>query len=141
VKLLVPIDGSEVGARALAISIDLARAHPGSSLHVVAVHPKPIIYGEVAIYVGRERSQALATEHDRKVLALVLPQLENAGVPYTTHSEEGEVAPTIARLARELGCQQIVMGTRGLGRSTAFLMGSVATQVVHLADVPVTLVK
>ena len=35
---------------------------------------------------------------------------------------------------------EIVMGTRGLGRVGNLLMGSVATRVVHLAEVPVTLV-
>ena len=36
---------------------------------------------------------------------------------------------------------EIVMGTRGMGRVGNLLMGSVATRVVHLAEVPVTLVK
>jgi nucleotide-binding universal stress UspA family protein len=35
----------------------------------------------------------------------------------------------------------IVMGTRGLGRSQGLLLGSVAMNVIHLAQVPVTLIK
>jgi nucleotide-binding universal stress UspA family protein len=35
----------------------------------------------------------------------------------------------------------IAMGTRGMGTIGNLLMGSVATKVVHLASVPVTLVK
>jgi nucleotide-binding universal stress UspA family protein len=37
--------------------------------------------------------------------------------------------------------QHIVMGTRGLGGVRGLLLGSVATQLLHLTDVPVTLVK
>ena len=33
------------------------------------------------------------------------------------------------------------MGTRGLGSIRGLLLGSVATQVLHLVDMPVTLVK
>jgi nucleotide-binding universal stress UspA family protein len=33
------------------------------------------------------------------------------------------------------------MGTRGMGSVSNMLLGSVATKVIHLADVPVTLVK
>jgi nucleotide-binding universal stress UspA family protein len=33
------------------------------------------------------------------------------------------------------------MGTRGLGAVAGALLGSVASQVVHLSDVPVTLIK
>jgi nucleotide-binding universal stress UspA family protein len=33
------------------------------------------------------------------------------------------------------------MGTRGLGALAGLALGSVATKVVHLAEVPVTLVR
>ncbi len=33
------------------------------------------------------------------------------------------------------------MGTRGLGRISGLMLGSVATKVIHLATVPVTLIK
>lgn len=64
-----------------------------------------------------------------------------AGVPYVARSERGAVAPTIDRVAREEHVAQIIMGTRGLGGVRGLLLGSVATQLLHLVDVPVTLVK
>ena len=53
----------------------------------------------------------------------------------------GEPATQIAEVARELGCDLVVMGTRGLGTHTAGLLGSVAQGVVEHAGVPVLLVK
>ena len=50
-------------------------------------------------------------------------------------------AETIDRVAREVGAHQIVMGTRGLGSLGNLFLGSVATKVVRLAQVPVALVK
>lgn len=47
----------------------------------------------------------------------------------------------IARAARRLKCESIVMGTRGMGTIGNLFLGSVATRVIHLARIPVTLIK
>jgi nucleotide-binding universal stress UspA family protein len=47
----------------------------------------------------------------------------------------------IAEVGRQENCDAIVMGTRGMGAVSGLVLGSVATKVIHLADVPVTLVK
>ena len=43
--------------------------------------------------------------------------------------------------ADQLGCDGIVMGSHGMGGVLGVLLGSTAQRVVHLANVPVTLVK
>ncbi len=53
----------------------------------------------------------------------------------------GAAAEVIAAYAAEQGRDAIVMGTRGMGAVAGLAMGSVAQKVVHLASVPVTLVK
>jgi len=53
----------------------------------------------------------------------------------------GQYGETIANYAKEKQCDRIVMGTRGLGAVGGLLLGSVARKVIHLADVPITLVK
>jgi nucleotide-binding universal stress UspA family protein len=55
--------------------------------------------------------------------------------------ERGEPAATIDQIGREESIDHIVMGTRGLGSIRGLLVGSVATRVLHLVEVPVTLVK
>ena len=47
----------------------------------------------------------------------------------------------IADSAEREGCDAIVMGTRGMGSIGSLMLGSVATKVVHLTKLPVTLVK
>ena len=47
----------------------------------------------------------------------------------------------IVKRPEELNCDGIVMGTRGMGAIGNLVMGSVATKVVHLTKLPVTLVK
>ena len=60
---------------------------------------------------------------------------------YQSHLFVGEPAETIARYAKENTCDHIVIGTRGLSAVSGLLLGSVATKVIHLADMPVLLVK
>ena len=47
----------------------------------------------------------------------------------------------MCEFAKRLGVDKIIMGTRGLGGLAGLLMGSVATDVIKNAPVPVTLVK
>ena len=68
-------------------------------------------------------------------------EIGSVGAVFKTVVRTGQVAETIAQVAREDDIQQIVMGTRGLGSIQGLLMGSVATKVIHLADVPITLIK
>ena len=62
--------------------------------------------------------------------------------------ELGDPADTIIRCAKEEGCDLIVMAAKRLGRVRSALLrktgvtwGSVAAQVVKLADIPVVVVK
>jgi nucleotide-binding universal stress UspA family protein len=62
-------------------------------------------------------------------------------VPHQLHVKIGMPGDTIAKEAEVLGCQSIVMGSRGHGALASLVLGSVALRVIHLAHVPVTLVK
>jgi nucleotide-binding universal stress UspA family protein len=47
----------------------------------------------------------------------------------------------ISRFAQEQGCDEIVIGSRGLGNIGNMLVGSVASKIIHLATMPVVLVN
>lgn len=67
--------------------------------------------------------------------------LDEAGVRHLCRFEMGDVAETIVRYARTHACDEIIMGTRGMGAIRNLVLGSVATKVIHLVDKPVTLVR
>lgn len=137
--LLVPVDGSAAGGRAVKHAAARAKAS-GAVLHLLYVEP-PLMAGEVSALVTRE----MAVEHRRReserVLRRACAPLVRTRVPHHAHCASGPVAQTIARCAKMLGCREIVMATRGLGNVKNLLLGSVATEVVRRAHVPVTLVK
>jgi nucleotide-binding universal stress UspA family protein len=60
---------------------------------------------------------------------------------FNEHIVVGHAGQTIANHASHWGCTRIVMGTRGLGALANVVVGSTALQVMHLSEIPVTLVK
>jgi nucleotide-binding universal stress UspA family protein len=140
-KILVPVDGSDNALRAVHYAISVAREHRSATIYLVNVHPEPIVYGEISLYVDRAKVEAAQRDHAEALLKPAAEAVAAAGIPFTKEILIGDVAPSVVRRAEELGCDVIVMGTRGLAALGGFVMGSVATKVVHLTKLPVTLVK
>jgi len=140
-KLLVAVDGSDSALRAVRYALALAKLVGNGSLHLVNVHEPALIYGEIAVYVPREKMESLQREHSEAVLASAEALIKGDGVPYTKDIFIGNAAEGLVEQASKLGCSGIVMGTRGLSSIGNLVMGSVATKVIHLTDLPVTLVK
>ena len=140
-KLLVPFDGSESALRALQHAVKLAKQAPPAALHVVHAHEEPLLYGEIAVYVPKEKMADLQRKHSDDVLGAAIALLKGSGVAYETEVLIGPIGDAVASRADTLGCEGIVLGTRGLSAIGNLVMGSVATKIIHLAKVPVTLVK
>lgn len=140
-RLLVPIDGSDCSLRALRHAIDRGREGCSIELVLVHAHEEPAIYGEVEIYLSRERAEELQRQHSEALLKPAIEMVKASGRQAKTEIRVGNVAHEIVRCGEENACDGIVMGSRGLGPIGNLLLGSVATKVIHLAKVPVTLVK
>lgn len=139
-KALVPVDGSSNAERAVRNVVALAEINP--SLEVVLLNVQaPIDDWEVRRFLKKEEVEAMEGSKGGDTLQPARALLDAAKVRYTPQVLIGPIAETIARTALEQNCDSIVMGTRGLGAVGNFVLGSVSEKVIHLADVPVTLVK
>jgi nucleotide-binding universal stress UspA family protein len=138
--ILVPVDGSKNALRAVDYAIAQAR-RGRAEVHVLNVQPHPEQYGMVLAYLDRKQHRQLRMEHASEILQPAVARLERARVSHRTHVVFGDVAPAIVRTSRRLRCGSIVMGTRGMGSVGSLILGSVATKVIHLVKVPVTLVR
>lgn len=139
-RILVPVDGSAGARRAVRHAAQLAR-RAGAELHLVNIQPPMPLYGPVRTLMPEPQYYAACEALAKKALNPALSRLRRAGVTHRAHVRYGEPGKTIAGEARRLKCASIVMGTRGHGALGSLVLGSVATKVVHLAEVPVTLVK
>jgi nucleotide-binding universal stress UspA family protein len=138
-KALIPVDGSPASLRAVDFAIEMATQNPGSSL--VLLNVQNISAMALAGAVIASDWQETASQDSGEALNEAIGKLEAAGAVFKTLVRSGEPAETIAQVAREEDIQHIVMGTRGLGRIQGLLLGSVAMKVIHLAQVPITLIK
>ncbi|AOB31425.1 hypothetical protein AKI39_13090 [Bordetella sp. H567] len=139
-SILVPMDGSDNAIRALNYVIDHAKAYAPLTVQLLNVQI-PILSGNVRLFIDAATVRRYHDEEGEAALAKARPFLERAGIPYNSHIKVGHVAETIASMADEHKCDQIVMGTRGLGAASGMWLGSVTRKTLSLAHVPVTVVK
>ncbi|HYD60879.1 MAG TPA: universal stress protein [Noviherbaspirillum sp.] len=139
-KVLLAVDGSESSLHAVEYVVKRAgTSKDGYQVHLVNVQYP--LHGSVAAFVDASQIKQYHHDEGMKVLAPAKEKLEAAGIPFYAHLFVGEPAEVIARCAKEQYCDEIVIGTRGLSGISSLLVGSVAAKIIHLAEVPVLLVK
>ncbi|MBI3042834.1 MAG: universal stress protein [Betaproteobacteria bacterium] len=141
-KFLVPVDGSEPSNRAVDHLIKkLQWFRNGVEIHLLNVQHL-IPYGSrVSSVVGHDKIAQYHQEEGMAALKAAMQKLDAAKIKYHFHIGVGDEADIICKYAKDKGCDQIFMGTRGLGSVSGLLLGSVATKVIHLSPVPVLLAK
>jgi nucleotide-binding universal stress UspA family protein len=139
-KVLLPVDGSSHSQRVIRYVIGRVRKGDSMELHVLNVQ-EPIDSLEMRRFKLPQEIKRMQRKQGDERLRAACARLDDAGVRYKVHSMIGPVAATIARAAKQLHCEMIIMGTRGMTPLASLVLGSVATKVIHLSDVPVTLVK
>ncbi len=138
-KLLLAVDGSDCANRAAAFVAALMR--DGHPIEVELLNVQPAVSGNVATFAPKGSVEDYHREEGLKALRPALVLLDTGKVPVRPHVLVGPAAETIVQFAADNGVEQIVMGTRGLGKLGRLLLGSVATNVIESASVPVTLIK
>jgi nucleotide-binding universal stress UspA family protein len=134
--VLVTVDGSASALRAVEHAAFVAK-RAGGEVCVLNVQ-LPIRVGEL---VDRAQLDQYQRGLGQQIVDTAIATLRDRGVAHRGRVAIGEIAETIVATAQELGAEQIVMGSRGLSALPNLLLGSNATKVIHLARVPVTIVK
>ena len=140
-KILVAVDGSENSGRV----IDFLIKKNSWSKQPVEVHLLNVqlsIAGvNVKMFISGESLNEYYREEGAAALKKARERLDAAGLTYTHHIGVGDPAEVIAEYVKSKACDQILMGSRGLGSVSGLVLGSVATKVLHLTTVPVTLIR
>jgi YjbE family integral membrane protein len=140
-RVLLAVDGSESAARAVQQMLALRRElREPTKLEVHVLNVQRPVPGDVSSFVAGSTLEDYHRDNADQVLAPVRAALSAAGVAFKAEYRVGEPGETIAQEAQQLGCDLIVMGTRGMGASAGALLGSVAQAAAAASSVPVMLV-
>lgn len=140
-RVLLAADGSPPSMLAVQRLLTLRNDLRDQQLEVHLVNVQRPLPGDVTKFVSGRSVEDYHRERSDAALAPARALLQAAGQPFQEHHPIGDPGPSIAELARNLACDLVVMGTRGLGTHTGALLGSVAQGTLEHSPVPVLVVK
>lgn len=139
VKILVPIDGSELSLDAVRFALRLVHQGLHASF-VLATVLEPSGVSELLMMPDPEAREAVNQSVGAQTLDPAAALLEAAGVQFEREVRSGYAATEIIDVAECFGCDAIIMGAGGRGVLLSALLGSASQAVLHAAAVPVTIV-
>lgn len=150
-RILVALDGSDASNHALEHSIAIAKKF-NAELVLLAVVQRVMIpifpdegFGATPLSAARDMAQY--QEKMKSVYEHVLNEAkaklakEAPDIVYEVMLREGRPSATIVEVAEKDGVDVIVMGSRGIGGYTGWILGSTSRRVVDSCTKPILIVK
>jgi nucleotide-binding universal stress UspA family protein len=150
-KILVAFDGSEASKHALDHAVNIAEPY-GAEIVVLSVVPRVMMpvfpdegFGAAPITAAQDMS-----EYQSKMKGIYNMSLDDAkkdinehfpGLKVTTKLMEGRPSATIVSEADAQEADLIVIGSRGIGGITGWILGSTSRNVVESCTKPILVVK
>ena len=139
-KILVPVDGSDVSLQAVRFALRMAQEGLDAQVVLANVQEPATLYELVVAHdpqVIGEISAAAGTH----TLAAAQELLDQAHVAYQCEVATGDPAHTLVDIVERYQCDLVVMGASGMRALRSAFLGSVSDGVLHAAGVPVMIVK
>ena len=134
-QILVPLDGSSLAEAILPQVQELAKAL-GAELFLVRAAAAHVFPG-----ADPTEEEVDVVQKAEAYVAEVAGRLRDAGIPIHTAVRYGEAAEEILEHIGVNAIDLVAMSTHGRSGLSRLVLGSVATQVVHHATVPVLLMR
>lgn len=142
VKIVIGLDGTDTGDRAIAFAKDLASKITDCELlavYVIEWSPFTFQTPEENEKRHKRREEEIALASSR-IVDPAVQALTDAGFTATGLVRHGDVAETLNRITVENGGTQIIVGRASSDGFTKRIFGSSTQNLVMHADVPVTVV-
>ena len=135
-KILVPLDGSKYSDKALQKATEIVK-ELNSKIILIYVIEKSLPLNLL------DRSEYLRI--NRKFGKNVLEKAKSFVLEQGIHPEivlkEGNIVNEIEKVARKEKCDMIIVGNKGLGAMTRFLLGSISNKLAHASKCSLLIVK
>ena len=141
-KILLPVDGSPNSSRAVRyVTEHFGEKKKGERTSLVLLYVDPFLIEGVARYLSAEDLARFYDGNAKRALAPARRVLRAAGQPFEDMHEVADPATAIVRLAKEMRCDLIAMGSHGHGALISLMLGSVVMKVLSHSKVPVLVVR
>jgi nucleotide-binding universal stress UspA family protein len=135
--LLVAVDFTECSEHALERALDLA-ARLGSRVTALHVYSLPVLRVADSDFIPSADEAARVTAEEEAKLDALIAKHARPNVPIARLLRSGRPpVEEINATADELGVEMIVVGTHGRGAIGRAILGSVATDLIRTAKIPV----
>jgi nucleotide-binding universal stress UspA family protein len=141
-RILIAVDGSKNSLDAVDCLVGHASWYREKPVvELVTVHlPVPKL-PRMGMAVGKGQIDRYYQEEGEARLAGAKKRLDKAAISYAPRILVGQIAESIVKHAKDKRCDLIYIGTRGMSALGKALVGSTATKVLHISEIPVLLVK
>ncbi|XP_020266522.1 universal stress protein A-like protein [Asparagus officinalis] len=129
-KVMVAVDGSEVGMHALTWTLD--------NLNVMMQPVGPAVYATPSVRDSVKKAQ---DQNSAIVISKAVQLCKERLVEPETMLLEGDPKDVICQAAEEMHADLLVVGSRGLSMLRRAFLGSVSDYVAHHANCPVLISK
>lgn len=139
-KILLPVDGTELSLHETRFALQLLREGLKASFVLVNVQ-EPASFYEIVTADSPELIDGAALDAGEDLMEPSARLLREAGVAFQTAVVQGEPAQAMLELIETHQCDMVVMGSRALGPVRRWLEGgSISQKLVQSSPVPVLLV-
>lgn len=135
-NILVPLDGSDYSKKALLQACDMARNYQANLILVYVVDKSHSIN-----LLDRNEYLKMLRRFGEKVLISGKEMAKAEGMDATTIIKEGNITNEIVKLAKNKKCNLIIVGSKGLGATARFFLGSVSNKLANNSPCSVLIVK
>lgn len=135
-KILVPLDGSKYSEKALQRACEIVDVF-NSELVLLYVVEKSLPFN----LLDRKEYLKILRKFGNKILEKATNVLSKKEITAKTLLREGNIVAEIEKVVKKEKCDLIIVGNKGLGSVTRFLLGSVSNKLAQSSSCSLLIVK
>ena len=135
-KILVPLDGSKYSEKALQRACELVDVFD-SKLILIYVVEKSLPIN----LLDRKEYLKMLHKFGNKTIEKANAVATKKGITAKTLLKEGNIVSEIEKVVKKEKCDLVIVGNKGLGAVTRFLLGSVSNKLAQSCSCSVLIVK
>ena len=135
-NILVPLDGSKYSEKALLHACDMAKNYQS---HLILLY---VVEKSISInLLDRNEYLKVLRKFGNNVLIKAKKTTTRQGMDSKIIMKEGNITNEIIKLAKKEQCNLIIVGSKGLGATLRFFLGSVSNKLANNAPCSILIVK